>query len=72
LSAQNGTARVQEKNWGMPEKQCLVGNLDFLLFGLVTFGGAEVCSGHIDCGTKSATYVDVYMQNVNRTGVAQA
>jgi len=67
---QNGTLEI-EKNLDVPEKQYIVGTaiISYLVWRHLS-GPGGWWSDHIDCGTKSATYVATYIPNVNWTGVA--
>jgi hypothetical protein len=60
-----------EKILGVPEKQYIVGDCDYLLVTLAASKAAEVVGGfdHIDSGTRCVTYVDACIQNVNWTDV---
>jgi hypothetical protein len=67
-SARHGTL---EKILGVPEKQYIVGDCDYLLVTLAASKAAEVVGSfdHVDSGTRCVTYVDACIQNVNWTDV---
>jgi hypothetical protein len=60
-----------EKILGVPEKQYIVGDCDYLLVTLAASKAAEVVGGfdHVDSGTRCVTYVDACIQNLNWTDV---